>query len=470
MQIDLPIELFTYPEIALPDIWTVEQLYDTPTLTEAQITVQVRESVANLLQGAGLKPGAAVAVGTGSRGLDNLVLVIRTVVTALREAGLAPFIIPAMGSHGGATAEGQRAVLEEYGITQEAVGAEIRATMEVVEVGQLSGEEQLSERSEDKSPSNSKTSGTNVEKRHNTYAGHPIYCDRNAAEADAVLLVNRVKAHTDFVSDLESGIAKMSVIGLGKRHGAASIHRYGAQGLVNLIPRIARALPNLIPLLGGIALIENEAGCTSEIHALPAADIAREPEKALLRRAREIAPHLPFQSLDVLIIDEMGKNISGCGMDTHVIGRGNMPSIPEHTWGGPDIRLIAVLNLTHASQGNVTAVGLADMATQRLIEKADWQSSIINMRTSGEGGVLRCRLPLILPTGEDCIRTGIATCGRAEPADVRLARIRNTADTRFIEITEALLEEARGDPRLRISETSNTIDLCAAVGKSQLER
>ena len=354
----------------------------------------------------------------GSRGLDNLVATVRTAVAELKALGMQPFIVPAMGSHGGATAEGQEEVLHGYGITPEAVGAEIRATMEVEQVGTLDGEDA------------------------GDFAGQPIYWEKNALGADAVLLINRIKAHTDFRGDIESGIAKMSVIGLGKRHGAESVHRYGARGLRELMPRIARWIAGRMPLLGGIALLENElAGPPKSTHC-PRRRSGARGEKALLRRARETAPRLPFAELDILAIDEMGKNISGAGMDTHFIGRGIMPSIPEESWCGPNIKIIAVLDLTAPSHGNGTAVGLADMTTRRLIEKVDFKTTMINMRTSGEGGMLRGRLPMILPTGEDCVRSAYATCGRPDPELVRFARVRSTADARFLEISSALLEEA----------------------------
>ncbi|HLK55698.1 MAG TPA: hypothetical protein VKU00_04000 [Chthonomonadaceae bacterium] len=439
MQIDLPLDIFTYPDVPLPEVWTVEQVFDTPALSQEQIAAQVRAAVAALAEDPRLKPGAKVAVGTGSRGLDNLVPVIRTVVSELRARDMEPFIIPAMGSHGGATAEGQIEVLEGYGITQEAVGAELRATMEVVALGTLEGEEA------------------------GEFAGHTVWYDRIAHAADAVLLVNRIKAHTDFTGPLESGIGKMAAIGLGKRHGAASIHIHGAHGLRELMPRAARYMAAHANIVGGVALIENELGHTAEIHPLPAAAIAREPEMELLRRAREIAPSLPFDALDVLVIDEMGKNISGAGMDTHVIGRGTMPSIPEHTWGGPDIRLIAVLDLTAPSHGNATALGLADLTTRKLIEKVDWEATLINMRTSGEGGILRGRLPFIMPTSEDCVRTAYATCGQGDPSQVRFARIRSTADTQYLEISAALLDAARSNPSLRVSAASHPLDLCRPV-------
>ncbi len=439
MQIDLPLDIFTYPDVPLPSVWTVEQANTTPALTLNAVEAQTVQAVQSLLAAKTLPAGATVAVGVGSRGLDNLVLVVKAVIGTLRAAGLSPFIIPAMGSHGGATPEGQTSVLAEYGVIEEAVGAEIRATMDVKEIGRLGAED------------------------GGEYAEQPIFCETNALSADAILLINRVKPHTDFSGEIESGIAKMSVIGLGKRHGAESVHRHGAHGLQNLMPRIARHNAAKLPIIGGVALIENAQGKTCEIHPLPPEGIAQEPEKALLRHARALLPRIPFAELDVLIIDEMGKNISGAGMDTHVIGRGFMPSIIEQNWGGPNIRIVAVLDLTAASHGNATALGLADLTTQKLIEKADWEATYINLRTSGEGGILRGRLPLVLPTGEDCVRTAIATCGRGHPHEVRMARIRNTADTQFLEISGALLADARSNSTLSVASEPRALDLCRPV-------
>lgn len=439
MQIEMPIDLFTYPDVPLPEVWSVEQRYDTPALAVAEIEAQVRQAIETLVADPRLKPGANVAVGVGSRGVDNIVTVARTVVADLKARGLNPFLVPAMGSHGGATAEGQVSLLNDYGITAKAMGADIRATMEVDEIGHLADD----------------GSGE--------FIGHPVYWDKIAHQADAVLLLNRIKAHTDFRGDLESGISKMSVIGLGKRHGAESIHRYGAYGLSRLIPRIARFLTAHVPLIGGIAMLENELGKTCEVHAVPAADMALEPERALLRRARQLAPRLPFADIDILVIDEMGKNISGTGMDTHVIGRALMPSFSDTEWGGPNVRLLIVCDLTAASHGNAAGLGLADLIPRRLLEKVDFEATFTNTRTSGEGGILKSRLPLTLPTGEDCVRTAIATCGRSHYEDVRLVRIRNTADTRFLEISGALLAEAQRSPALHVKEASHPLELCDSV-------
>jgi hypothetical protein len=439
MQINLPLEIFTYPDVPLPEVWTVEQTNRTPALMPPQVEAQAVEATRKLVAAHALPAGASVAVGVGSRGLDNLIPTVRAVIATLKAAGLKPFIIPAMGSHGGATPEGQTSVLEDYGITADSVGAEIQATMEVAEIGRLNAEE------------------------GGEFAGQAIFCDVNALNADAILLINRIKPHTDFSGEIESGIAKMSVIGLGKRHGAELVHRHGAHGLQNLMPRIARFNTRTLPLLGGVALIENAQGKTCEIHALPPEGIAQEQEKVLLRRARTLLPRIPFDELDVLIIDEMGKNISGAGMDTHVIGRGFMPSIVESGWGGPNIRVIAVLDLTAPSHGNATALGLADLTTQKLIAKVDWEATYINLRTSGEGGVLRGRLPIVLPTGEDCVRTATATCGRGHHGKVRLARIRNTADTQFLEVSAAVLDDAHAHPDLIVATNSHPLNLCAPV-------
>lgn len=427
MQIEYPLDIFTYPDTPLPDVWTVRQNFETPTLTEEQIEAQCRRAVAELASDPRLKQGARVAVGVGSRGLDNLVRIVGNVVRELKSRGLEPFVIPAMGSHGGATAEGQISVLRDYGITRESVGAEVRATMEVAEVGRLEGADA------------------------GDYSGQPIYCDRFALAADAILLINREKAHTDFGGEFESGIAKMSVIGLGKQIGAASVHRFGTRGLSDLMPRAARFLVKNLPIVGGIVLLENELGKTSEIHALQAAQIACAGEKELLDRARCMSPRLPFKELDVLIVDEMGKNISGAGMDTHVIGRGFMPSIPEHEWGGPNIRVVVVLDISAPSHGNAAGLGLADITTRRLIEKVSFHDTLTNYLTSSEGGVYRSRIPLIQETSEAAVKTAIVTCGRGDYGQIRLARIRSTADTRQMEISAALVEEARGNSGLTVS-------------------
>ena len=422
---------FDYPEVRMPLVWTVRHKVDAPVLVDVENAT--RTALERVLSDPRIKPGASVAVGVGSRGIDNLVTVVRTVIESLKAHQLAPFIVPAMGSHGGATAAGQEQILRDYGITLESVGAPIRATMEVEQVGAL----------ED---------------------GYPVFFDKNALAADAVIVINRIKHHTDFVGDIESGLCKMCAIGLGKQHGAARIHRFGSQGLRNTMPRVGRRLTEVTNIVGGIGLIENPYGKTAEIHGLTGSEIGRAPEMALLKRARALAPRLAFDSVDVLVLDEMGKNISGSGMDTHVLGRVEMPSVDEADWDGPSVRVVCVLDVTDVSHGNAAGLGLADMTTRRLVEKIDFSVTSTNHRTSGEGGVRRGRIPLILDDAEMCLRAAIGGCGRGREEDVRLVRIRNTEFVEILEISEALLEEARNRPDIEIIEDAHLPDLSHPLG------
>src|SRR2546421_3216493 len=392
IRIDYDTEAFAYPDVPLPPVWTVRQRNNAPV--HPDVEDGIRAALHPLLCDPRMRPGASVAVGVGSRGIDNLVASVRTVIGELRARGMAPFIVPAMGSHGGATAEGQIEVLQSYGITEQAVGAPIRATMDVALVGAL----------ED---------------------GYPVYFDCHAHSADAVLVINRIKPHTDFMGEIESGPAKMCAIGLGKQKGASTIHRFGADGLRTIMPRVARKLIESTKIVGGIALIENQLGQTAEIHGLTAAEMGGPKETALLRRSGDLAPRLPFDPLDVLVIDQMGKDISGCGMDSHVIGRARMPSVPEGEWDGPDIRLICVLDITDNSHGNAAGIGLADLTTRRLIERMDFVKTLINHRTSGEGGILRGKLPIILDDAASCVQAAIGGCGHGGPPRGRLGRIRH---------------------------------------------
>ena len=417
---------FAYPEAPLPEVWRIRQVLDAPELSDVEGAA--REGARALARDPRIRPGASVAIGVGSRGIDNLVLVVRSVVDELRKAGAEPFIVPAMGSHGNAQAEGQISVLYDYGITSESVGAPIRATMEVKHVGAL----------ED---------------------GYPVYFDCNAYNSDAVLVINRIKPHTDFSAEIESGLAKMCAIGLGKQKGAATIHRFGAQGLRHIMPKVARKLIAETNIVGGIGLIENQYGRTAELHALTADEIGMDREKSLLNRARQLMPGLPFNQIDVMVVDEMGKDISGAGMDTNVIGRLNMPSIPESEWGGPDVRIVCVLDLTDKSHGNAAGFGLADMTTRRLVERVDFEATMINHRTSGEGGVYRGKLPIVLENAEECVKAAIGSCGRGIPEQVRLARIRNTEVLEQFEVSAALIDEVRANPSLQVISGPQPIDL-----------
>jgi hypothetical protein len=423
---------FDNPDVPIPEVWTVRHRVAAPVLVDVEAAI--REEARKLLADPRLKPGASVAVGVGSRGIANLVTAVLAVVDELRKHGCRPFIVPAMGSHGGAVAEGQASVLHDYGITPEAVGAEIHATMEVSQVGALAD-------------------------------GYPVYFDCHAHSADAVLVINRIKPHTDFTGDIESGICKMLAIGLGKQKGASRIHRFGATGLREIMPEVGRRIVQACNVVGGIALIENPYGQTAEVHALTPEEIGRDREMELLIRAKALSPRLAFDDVDVLVVDQMGKNISGAGMDTHVIGRLEMPSIEESQWEGPRVRVVCTLDITDESHGNAAGLGLADMVTRRLIEKVDWQATMTNHFTSGEGGTRRGRIPIILETPEMCVRTAIGACGHGHWGEVKLARIRNTEFVDKLEVTEALMDEVRRRNDLEIVDEAHLPDLSRPLAR-----
>ncbi len=431
MNLSVPIDtrVFDYPDIALPPLFTVRQKADAPVLGD--VAGAAREATRALVAGDERlrRPGARVAVGVGSRGISNYLLTVQTVVDELKRVGCAPFLVPAMGSHGGATAPGQVAVLAEYGITEASVGVPIRATMDVVEIGRLDD------------------------------AGLPFFFDKNAFGADAVLLVNRIKPHTDFAGRIESGIGKMCAIGLGKQKGAESIHNFGADGLRLLMPRVARRLVESVNVVGGVALIENPYGQTAEIHAVFANDVAGPGEETLLARARALMPRIPFDELDVLVLDEMGKDISGSGLDPHVVGRVRMPSVPETDWDGPNVRMVCVLDLTEHSNGNAAGLGLADVVTRKLIERIDWPTTTTNFRTAGEGSAYRMRLPIVLDDAPGCVRAAMGLCGRGDMTKIRLARVRNTKYVDVLEVSPALLDEVRARPDLEIIADVHAPDL-----------
>lgn len=431
MQLTINTRAFDFPDIALPEVWTVRYLTEEPPLQD--VGASARAAARSLLDDPRMKPGASVAVGVGSRGLDNLPVIVREVVSVLVDGGVRPFIVPAMGSHGGATAEGQRGILAGYGVTEDAMGVPIRATMDVVQLGALDD-------------------------------GYPIYFDRYAAEADAVVVVNRIKHHTDFKGPIESGLCKMCAIGLGKRQGADAIHRFGADGLGHIMPEVGRRLVQAGNVVGGVAIIENERGRTASIEHVPADGIGRAQEQALLERARRIAPRLALDNVDVLIVDEMGKDISGTGMDTHVLGRVRMPSVPETEWDGPNTRMVVALGLTERTHGNAAGLGLADIVTRRLMEQTDLAVTCTNHRTSQEGGAWRGGIPIVLEDAESAVRAAIGMCGRGDRNVVRVVRIRNTEAVHLLQVSAPLLDEARARNDLEVVAGPEPLNLGVPVG------
>lgn len=393
----------------------VEQRFDRPRVEDvATATVEaLRQSGLLALIG----PGERVALGVGSRGIANLAAVVRATVDTLRALGAEPFITPAMGSHAGATAAGQTEMLHNLGVTPKAVRAEIYATMEVREIGQL-------------------------------LDGPPLYQDVISHEADHTLLINRVKPHTSFRSHIESGLAKMAVIGLGKQHGAATMHANGVEGLKRYLAPASRIYESETNLRGGLAVVENAYDETAEIVGLTASEIGAEKEEKLLERARSLMASLPSAQIDVLVVRELGKNVSGTGMDTNVIKRLKIPRQAEPS-GRPDIATIAVLDLTAATHGNANGMGLANVITARLAQKVDWQAMYTNALTSGVLGMWRASMPLTMADDKRAIQAAILGCG--EPVEeARLVFIRNTLTLDELWMSPNLSAEVEDHPRLFI--------------------
>jgi len=390
----------------LPPVARVRQLVEAPRLE--RIDAAVRAEVTRVVNALG-RPAGPVAVGVGSRGIANLEQIVRATVDALKAAGWQPFVVPAMGSHGAATAEGQAAVLAAYGITEDRVGAPVRATMETVVMGEA-------------------------------LPGVPWHADALAAEAGAVFLVARVKPHTSFRGPVESGPAKMCAIGLGKQAGAQVMHSAGAAGLAQRIPAAARLAERRGLLLGALAVVENQRDQTAFVRGLTAAAVGGGAEADLLATARELMPRIPFREIDVLVVDRMGKDVSGTGMDTNVINRFRI--VGQEESGTPRIQAIAVMSLTEQTHGNAMGIGNADYVPARLLAGVDLEALYTNALTAGQIAIQRPHLPMVLADGRDAIRAAVTAVGRP-PQETRLAWIHDTLHTEVMAVSPALLGDAR---------------------------
>jgi len=409
------IQTLNFPAPLPPMLLEVEQRFDAPKVAD------VIEATQRALAQSGLpermSPGDTVAVGVGSRGIANLSIIVKATVEQLANAGMKPFITPLMGSHGGATVKGQISVLAKLGITGESVGVDIRATMDVAQIGQIPN-------------------------------GPPLYQDTVTAAADHALLINRVKPHTSFRSDIESGLAKMAVIGMGKQQGAATMHGLGVDGLKQFLAPAARIYETNTNLVGGIAIVENAYHQTAEIAALTAAEIGGPREARLLKRAKTLMAGLPFTEIDVLVVRDLGKNISGTGMDTNVIGRLLIPRQPED-FGGPDIAIIAVLDLTDETRGNATGLGLANVTTARVAQKVDWTAFYTNALTSGILNMRRSSLPMTMADDKRALQAAILGCGQP-PEAAGLVFIRDTLNLDRLWVSPNLRAIVEAHPRLSI--------------------
>jgi hypothetical protein len=389
--------------VEFPKVVKVRQKFPRPRVesVEAALREQLeREEIASAI-----RPGMSVALTAGSRGIARIDEVLRTLVTILKELGAEPFIVPAMGSHGGATAEGQVEILESLSITEELCGAPIRSSMEVVELGE-------------------------------TDRGVPVYMDRIASEADGVVLVNRIKAHTDFRSTIESGLMKMASIGLGKHDQALALHGYGVEGIRDFMVEVADEVLASGHILFGVATVENAYDEPAIVEAIPADEI-HEREAGLLAEYMRMMPELPVSDIDILYVDSLGKNYSGTGMDTNVIGRFRILGVEEPDT--PSVKYIVVGDVSDESHGNALGVGLADLTTQRLAGRIAHEAMNANVVTSTF--VERAKVPMVLANDEEAIETAVRCNWGVPPGETRFVRIPNTLHLEHLYVSENLVDE-----------------------------
>jgi hypothetical protein len=389
-----------------PKMVRIRQNFERPKV--ADMPSAVTSALESLDLGRRIKPGQTVALTAGSRGIANIPLVLRSTANFLKKLGAKPFLIPAMGSHGGGTAEGQRHILESYGITEEFVGAPIRASMDTVQVG-------------------------------TTSEGFPVLLDRIASQADHIGIVARVKPHTGYHGPIESGLMKMMMIGLGKHAGALAYHRILLDYPYDRVVRsVGRTLQAAAPIAFGLALVENASDDTALVEGVaPEAFEAREEQ--LLAQARRLLARLPLGKADLLIVDEIGKNISGSGMDTNVVGRKRAFRTQPPPQGMPAMRLIYVRGLSEKTHGNATGIGLADFTSTRLVRQMNHRATVINCLTAGypEGAFI----PVHFETDREVIDAALAIIGTRAPEQARILRIHNTMHLDEMDVSEPCLAD-----------------------------
>ncbi|WP_349728305.1 lactate racemase domain-containing protein [Peribacillus frigoritolerans] len=397
-------------EIQLPKMVKVRQKFRTPQI--ADVAGEVKKTIKEAGVLSRINEDDRVAIAVGSRGVADLPILVRETVAAVKEAGGNPFIVPAMGSHGGATAEGQIDVLLQLGISEESVGAPILSSMEVIQLDELPN-------------------------------GLPVYIDKLAYESDKIIVINRIKPHTAFRGPVESGLMKMITIGLGKQKGAEAAHAYSFKYMAEHVPEMAKISLTKAPIIFGLATIENAYDKPAKIVAVPAEEL-EEVEPGLLLEAKSLMPKLHFDSIDVLIVNELGKDISGDGMDPNITGNFATP----YATGGPDVKRTVVLGLTEKTHGNANGIGMADMTTKAVMNEIEWEKGYANALTSTVTDVVK--LPMFLDTQELAVKAAIKTCNAFNLNKVRVVRIQNTLEIGEIWISESMMEEALKNKNIEI--------------------
>lgn len=398
-----------------PEMYRIRQIFDAPKVEDVEEALS--RELESIRVSSQMEEAMRIAITAGSRGVANIERILRHLVRTLKENSALPFLLPTMGSHGGGTAEGQLEILGSLNITEESIGAPIMSSMEVVEIGRSS-------------------------------YGFPVLVDKHAAETDGIIVVNRIKPHTEFEGPIESGLMKMMAIGMGKHKGCFEVHRQTVHyGYRDVIPEIGSIILERLPVLFGVGIVENIYDETALIKAIPASRFLEE-EEGLLAEAKRLMARLPFNKLDILLIDEMGKDISGTGMDTNVIGR--IMFIGEEEPEKPNITRIVVLDLTDASHGNAIGIGLADYTTERLVNKIDHSAMATNAITAmtPEKG----RIPIALKTDKEAVEAAFTTIGAVDPEEARVVHIKNTLEIAEMDISKVLLKEIMGREDLELVE------------------
>ncbi len=397
-------------DVPIPKMARVRQLFEDTCLLNVEKALYIELEKSHVAHS--IKPGMEIAVAIGSRGMDELVAIAAFTVKYLKQKGARPFIVPSMGSHGGATAEGQLSVLSHLGITINSVGAEIRSSMEVDQLGELPN-------------------------------GLPVYIDRYASHADGIVVINRVKPHTAFRGTIESGIMKMISIGLGKQKGAEATHRLGFKYMAENVSAMAKVIMSKRPVLFGIATVENAFDKVAKIAVLTPEQMEDEEIK-LQQLAKRLLPKICFDDIDVLVIDEIGKDISGDGMDPNITGRFTSP----YAHGGPNINTIVVLDLTEKTGNNAFGIGGANITTRRLVDKMNPDEMYVNATTTGN--FTPTNIPPALPSDRLAIQAGVKSAGLLDYRQIRLVHIQNTLVLSEIGVSEALLPDVHKHIQLEL--------------------
>ncbi|UOF92548.1 nickel-dependent lactate racemase [Fodinisporobacter ferrooxydans] len=403
--------------VPIPKFIPVRQHFTRQQVSDVETAVY--QAIADSHVAERIQAGQEIGIAVGSRGIDSLPTLVRALVQVVKNRGGRPFIFPAMGSHGGATAEGQTAMLEHLGVTESSVGAPIRSSMETVDLGASS-------------------------------LGLPVYADRYAAQADGIIVLNRIKPHTSFHGKVESGLLKMLTIGVGKQKGADKAHQLGFAHMPDHIWDISKTIIEKLPILFGLAVLENGYDKTAKVIAVPAERL-HEEEPRLLDEARALMPKILFDPLDVLIVDQIGKDISGVGLDPNVTGR-----FPNSLVSG-DLRVskIAVLRLTERTDGNAAGVGLADVTTAAVERNIDRVKGYMNSLTSTT--MTTIKLPMVLDSDKMAIQAAVKTCNCANFQEARIVRIKNTLHLEAVWISESLFAEAQEQDNIEILGTAQDL-------------